>query len=194
MIIYDCEIVCGILGKKDKQLPMIKYAKGWDDYKGMGISVIGCFDYREDRYRVFCRDNFGDFQRLIDTRDIVVGFNNWSFDDPLCKAHGIEIAESKSYDILVEVWKGAGFGPKFVYPTHAGYSLGACIGTNRPGLGKFGDGAMAPVDWQRGNIGKVIDYCLGDVYLTRELLEMIINNGSIKDPKTGKMIKVRSPL
>ena len=194
MLIYDCEIVHGIIGKNEKQLPMIKYAKGWTDYKGMGISTIGAYDYITDRYRVFCNDNLFEFQKLIDTRDLIIGFNSLSFDNPLCNEHGIKISEAKSYDILVEIWKGLGLSPKFSYPTHAGYGLDACVKANNPKLGKFGDGAMAPVDWQRGRYGSVIDYCLGDVYLTRELLELIIHNGGIKCPKTGKFINVASPI
>jgi hypothetical protein len=106
----------------------------------------------------------------------------------------VKIDDNKSYDILVEIWKGLGLGPKFKYPSHAGYGLGAVIKTNMPGnSGKMMGGWMAPVEWQRGNIGRVIDYCLSDVALTRELLELIISNGGVKSPVNGKFIPVAPP-
>lgn len=60
MLVYDCEIEKAILGKRESRIDGIEYYAGWDDFKHMGISVIGAYDYKTDRYRVFCKDNFGD--------------------------------------------------------------------------------------------------------------------------------------
>lgn len=118
----------------------------------------------------------------MDDREVVVGYNSIGFDNPLCAAHGITIPEDKSYDLLVEIWKAAGLGPKFQYPTHIGFTLDAVCTANL-GLGKTGHGALAPVQWQRGQIGAVIDYCLNDVRITRQLLERIQKHGWIVDPR-----------
>ena len=158
----------------------------------MGISCIGAYESTEDRYRVFCKDNFKEFQKLIDAADIIIGFNLLSFDNPLCEAHSIIVPKERCYDILVEVWVAAGLGPTFRYPSHIGYGLGDICRVNF-GMAKTGHGAIAPVQWQRGEIGAVIDYCLNDVRLTKRVLDTILNSGELKSPINGETLKIRKP-
>ena len=190
-LIYDCEIIAAIPDKTDSRLFGIRYCAGWRDFTNMGISVIGAYDYAEDRYRVFCADNFAEFEALLPQR-YVVSFNGIAFDDQLHAATALVLAAKTDYDLLVEVWAGAGLGPDFSYPTHAGYGLDAVCEAN--GLGrKTGHGARAPVLWQQGKIGQVIDYCLQDVRLTKRLFDLVIERGDITCPRTGMMLKMRRP-
>ncbi|OGR25903.1 MAG: hypothetical protein A2139_14165 [Desulfobacca sp. RBG_16_60_12] len=192
MLIYDCEIEKAILGRGEVPIEGIEYCKGWSDFKGMGISCICAYNYNDDRYRVFCRDNFDEFQALVNAHDIIVGFNSLAFDNLLCAAHGLTIPPDKSYDILVEVWRAAGLGPKFEYPSHAGFGLDAICKANFE-LNKTGHGSHAPVLWQQGKIGQVIDYCLQDVRLTHRLLDWIDLGCPIRDPRNReKTLKVNT--
>lgn len=181
MLIYDCEIVKGILGKKDSPIENIEYCDGWNDFDGMGISVICTYSYKTDSYGVFCEDNLHDFKALVNNHYKIIGFNNFKFDDMLCKANGFDIPQDKSYDILVEVWKAAGLLPFFCGPSHKGYGLDACVKANSNNC-KTGNGALAPIQWQRGNIGNVINYCLQDVKLTKLLMDKIIFQGGFYNP------------
>lgn len=192
MIIYDCEIIKAIQKKGEERIEGIEYCDGWRDFANMGISVIGAYDYAEDRYRVFCDDNFGEFEALVDETDCVIGFNSLAFDNQLCREHGIEVPDGKTYDLLVSIWAANGLGPVFKYPSHAGYGLDAMAKVNE-GQAKSGHGALAPVDWQRGRIGSVIDYCLQDVALTKKLVDRVIRTGELLDPKTGGAIGIRKP-
>ena len=71
-------------------------------------------------------------------------------------------------------------------PTHAGYGLDALAIAN--GLtGKTGHGADAPVDWQLGRYGSVIDYCLEDVRITAKLIHKVIMGDPLTSPKTGDL-------
>ena len=86
-IVYDLEIVKAIAGRKDdpeeiKKLKDegIQYCKGWHDYEGMGVSVIGVYDYAEDRYRTF-EDNWHIFFDLLRKREIHITFNGVGFDN-----------------------------------------------------------------------------------------------------------------
>lgn len=185
MIIYDCEIIKAIQGKDETRIEGIEYCEGWKDHSNMGISIIGAYDYETFRYRVFAADNFKEFQELVDSTDLVIGFNSLAFDNRLCAAHGITVRDDKSYDLLVEIWKGAGLSGEFKYPSHVGFGLDACVRTNF-NLSKTGDGALAPVDWQRGKFGKVVDYCLNDVHLTKALIDLVVVLDGIKDPRGGK--------
>lgn len=195
MIIYDCEIVKAIQGKNEERLQGIEYCEGWHDHAGMGISVICVYDYATGRYRVFCADNFPEFQELVNSTNIVVGFNSIGFDNKLCAANGLNVPAEKTYDLLAEIWAGSGLTKTFKFGTHTGFGLEACCQANF-GLKKTGNGATAPVDWQRGKIGKVIDYCLNDISLTKILLDQVIEKGFIIDPRYPdvRQIKVASPI
>lgn len=193
MIIYDCEIIKAIQGRNEERLTGIEYCEGWRDFLGMGISVIGVYDYATGRYRVFCADNFNEFQELVDTTDIVIGFNSLGFDNPLCRANGLNIPDEKSYDLLAEVWHGAGLSRTFNFKTHGGFGLDACAQANL-GLSKSGNGASAPIDWQRGKIGVVIDYCLNDIFLTKSLVDLVIKDGFLINPKNlGQQLTIYKP-
>lgn len=188
-ILYDCEIARCIPpqwneGERD---PELEYCGGWDDFKGMGISVIAVYDLWQDCYRIFLEDNFNEFQKLVDARHGIIGFNSTSFDDNLCYAHGIKVATT--YDLLAEVRIASGQPPHYVKgQTRGGYSLEQLAQANL-GYGKSGTGSLAPELWQRGQRGAVIDYCLGDVAITKKLFEM---RAGLTDPTTGETLILRN--
>ena len=101
-------------------------------------------------------------------------------------------AVQSGYDILVEMWIAAGLAPVFQMGTHGGFGLDATAARNL-GTKKTGSGALAPVSWQRGQIGAVIDYCMEDVRLTRKLLDKILRGGKLLDPRGGGELKLRRP-
>ena len=190
ILIYDCEIIKAIRDPKKVDLAHIEYCNGWDDYENMGISVIGVnfIDIELDNITSHSNTSLSvldlySFQDGLDVTDVLVGFNNQSFDDKLLKANGFIIPDTVvNYDLLAEIWEGAGLGREFVYPTHAGFGLDAICKAN--GLGeKSGDGVNAAVLWQKGEHQKVIDYCENDIKLTRKLFDLIQEKGEIKDPR-----------
>lgn len=190
ILIYDCEIIKAIRDPKKVDLAHIEYCNGWDDYENMGISVIGVnfIDIELDNITSHSNTSLSvldlySFQDGLDIIDVLVGFNNQSFDDKLLKANGFIIPDTVvNYDLLAEIWEGVGLGREFVYPTHAGFSLDAICKAN--GLGeKSGEGANAAVLWQKGKHQEVIDYCENDIKLTRKLFELIQEKGEIKDPR-----------
>lgn len=197
MLVYDCEIKKAILGKKNEApIDGIEYCAGWHDHANMGISCICAYDYDEDRYRIFLEDNLDDFADLAHNRETLIGFNSIGFDNKLCLANGLEIPTDRDYDVLVEIWKAAGLGPEFRYPSHIGFGLDACLKANFPGLQKSGNGALAPVLYQQGQLGQVVDYCLNDVRLTKKLVDHIEQFGWIKDPRNpgNNLIVERPPV
>lgn len=194
MLIYDIEIQRAIAKKGKDREEGIEYCNGWEDYAGMGISVVGVYDYPTKRYRVFTESNKDQFLELVDRRGLLVGFNNIPFDNKVIAAcWGKTIHDYQCYDILREIWRGMGLDAKFDVNTHAGYGLGDCCAVNF-GHNKTGNGALAPVEWQVGKIGNVIDYCLADVHLTKHLFEKIVRDGYIRNPKDPKgIIEVARP-
>ena len=187
IIIYDSEIINCVPDWKTERDPAYKYCNGWGDYKGMGIAVICAFDFSEMRYRVFLEDNFDAFQELADSADIICGYNSHSFDDNLMEAHGIRV--KSNYDLLRFVRVASGQPADFTRgKTKGGYTLGAVAGANFGGS-KTEDGAHAPKMWQDGKHGRVIDYCLEDVRLTRRIIGL---KSDVLDPVTSQMLSVET--
>lgn len=193
-VVYDLEIVKGIAGRGERHLEGIEYCNGWNDHSGMGISVIGAYDYVDDRYRVFCKDNWEQFSELVCDREWAITFNGVNFDNRVLVANGVSIhnneGSAEDYDVLREIWITLGLNPdKFSPRSHGGYGLAAMCEANGIRT-KSGHGALAPVQWQRGEIGSVIDYCLNDVKITKDLFELS-QKGPIKSPKGAALLDLR---
>ena len=89
-------------------------------------------------------------------------------------------------DLARLIWKAAGF----VEGEHPnGWGLDALCKANGLG-GKSGNGALAPVMFQRGDIGGLIDYCLADVALTLKLYRLVAWTGGLRNPVTGEFLPV----
>lgn len=190
--IIDAEIKNAIPNKSEPQLEGIKYCDGWGDHEGMGISLMGAYDYSSKRYRVFCDDNKDEFIALMDGSDIVVSFNGVNFDSKLIKAAwGHDIPVDKHYDILRELRLALGLNPT-TGSFRKGLKLDQLMQTNF-GVGKTWSGALAPILWQRGQVGAVVDYLLNDIFGTKTLFDKIVEKGAITDPLTGEEIRITFP-
>lgn len=187
-LVYDLEIIKAI-PTREPRVEDIEYCNGWSDHANMGVSVIGAYDYVTDRYRVFTKEQFTEFGELMQERTPLVGHNIIGFDNRVLHACGISQMppETACYDTLAELWAAAGLSRKFAGASHGGFGLDRAAEVNF-GRHKTGHGAFAPVDWQRGNIGTVIDYCLEDVRLTRLLFERMSRDGFAIDPRDGRSI------
>ena len=190
LIIYDIEIINAIPPNDEKErIPGIHYCKGWDDKAGMGIACLVAYDTQDSRIRVFQNDNLPKFAELVANRDAIMGWNNHNFDDPVLIANHIAIPCEKSIDLAAILWKAAGIAEG---QRPSGMGLDAvCTANGLPG--KTGHGADAPIDWQQGRPGKVIDYCLGDVYALLRLYRRIAGCGGFRDPRQGNWIHVQVP-
>jgi len=180
-IVYDAEIVKAIQGRGEELRPGVEYCGGWGDYAGMGVAVVCCIDLRDGRPRVFLADNLDEFAQLAASRGHIIGFNSQMFDDKLLAARGFPIATT--YDVKVEVFAALGQSLKSYKGSR---SLDRLAAANL-GAGKEMSGAMAPVLWQRGEHGKVIDYCMADVFKVVQLLEL----PKLIDPVTGRPFTLR---
>lgn len=187
MLCYDLEIEKAILQENVGRQKKIKYCEGWKDHRGMGISVLCAYDFNADTFHVFLKDNLPDFQALVKQHTQIVGFNSESFDDIVCFENGINV--KTTFDLLRETYKAIGLDPYPGYYTeeYKGYGLDAlCQATL--GFGKTGNGAHAPIDWQQGKLGKVINYCLHDVKLTKLLMQRVLDGKPFIDPHTTQEI------
>jgi len=200
VVIFDCEIRKAIPPANEPVFASIKeklqYCEGWDDFSGMGISVVTAYDVKEARAHVFMEDNLLDFAKLIASRDLCVTFNGTQFDLPLLDANGIVTPSQKHFDIAAAIWAAAGV-PAGEHPK--GLGLDAICWANNL-TGKTGNGADAPYLWQSGKHGQLIDYCLGDTLATLRLYRLLASCNGCVDPRSvdggdayGRWLTVRVP-
>ena len=189
MLILDCEIKNLLLkGKKDVRKEGFVYAKDWNDYQGMGISVVGTYSYVSDKFDYFTEESLSELQKFIDSHDLIVGFNIINFDLKLLEAFGVQIPREKVYDIYLEIKRAADAG-KY----EKGFNLKNIALVNNVSQ-KSGHGADAPEMWQQGKKTDVIGYCLQDVLVTKEILDLIME-GKLKDPRnTENILNVEKPF
>lgn len=200
ILIYDCEIIRVPMPKGisivsldgPPKIDDIEYCHGWRDFDNMGVSVVG-FYYDGDYCCHSNPDNaipynFPQFRDLLEGSPYVVGFNTKHFDDKLLRANRIKI--KTDYDLLDEIRRAAYGSTKWdKQPKGHSYGLDAIAKAN--GMAKTGSGSLAPKLWQEGKRDEVISYCTNDVRITYEMLKLGIE-GNLKDPNTGKLLKLRS--
>lgn len=193
MLIIDVEIKKAILGRGEEPIPDIEYCQGWRDFAGMGISCVCTYDTATHLSRCFLEEDLQAFTTYVHGQP-TAGFNTRRFDLPLLAANGgwPQPDGVPHYDMLEQIWIALGLNPdKFYYKTHGGWSLDAiCQATL--GIAKTGHGALAPVWWQQGRRGKVIDYCLNDVHMEGQLLLHIIYGGLVRNA-AGHAVHVPPP-
>lgn len=213
LLMYDCEIINMIDDGRTARLPNYQYCDGWRDFNHMGISVIGTwrnFDVITvfgktitvplplGKYEAFVNDDtdfelndmecFAKFFSLYWESDKLIGFNSIAFDDRLINANlSAKSLIQTTFDLLCEVREAVGMPREYVYgKTRGGYNLNNLAVKN--GLGsKTGTGELAPKLWQDGKQQQVIDYCLNDVKLLKQLY-FKFQNGLMKDPHTLQLI------
>lgn len=187
MIIYDIEIQKLIPDKNKKNLSDFEYCEGWGDHFGMGLACAVTFDTARQEFRIFDEFMIDELKKTLMRTDVVIGFNCLRFDNKILASYEIEIPEHKCYDLLHEIAKAAGTPNQF-----SGLGLNAICKANF-GIEKIGDGADAPILYQRKRFGELHDYCLADVRLTFRILQKIFECGHIINPRTGKWIRVPRP-
>lgn len=177
MIVFDVEIKNAIPPRNAaERVEGITYCEGWRDFKGMGIACCCTFDTVTRLPRVFFEEDMPALAAYMAGQE-TGGFNTARFDMPLLYEHGVAtIGIGRHFDALREIWKALGLDPDNFNPrTHGGWSLEKIMQATF-GIGKSGHGELAPILWQQGKRGQVIDYCHRDVWLEMQLIERI-NNG-----------------
>lgn len=188
-LIFDIEIKRAIQSKGEARVPGIEYCGGWGDHAGMGISVLCAYDMLEDRPRIFCDDNLKEFRVLAEQR-LCVGYNSLAFDNKVLLGT-IGWAPEHNHDLFLAITGAAFPGEKFNPSMHRGFGLDAMCQKNY-GAGKSGDGAHAPLLYQRGQMGELIDYCMTDVIRTKQLFEGSLY-GPLERPDGGVPLTIPIP-
>lgn len=155
---------------------------GWQDTDKMGVAAAVVYEFASDRYRIFGPDDVPALRERLEAADLISGFNIWAFDFPVIwgqpRAWRNTARAIKTNDILRRIWQSLGLDPEVFTSAHKGYSLdNICKDTF--GYGKIGNGADAPKWFQAGQHHRVVNYCIDDVALERDLTMFVEKHGFI---------------
>jgi hypothetical protein len=149
---------------------------GADHRARLGVSVVGVYDYQDDRFSAFREDRFDALAALLREADEIIGFNLLSFDWPVLAAElGDWVLKLPSLDLMVEAQQA--LGHRVSLDALARASLG---------IGKIGSGLLALSYYQAGDWERLERYCLEDVKLTRDLYDYARRHGHLYVDKGGR--------
>ena len=151
---------------------------GSNDPAALDISVVCIHDSGNPENNGFSSYLQADFPKLwpiLERADMFINFNGDHFDSPLLnKYYSGDLSKIKSLDLMAEVKNS--LGRRIKLDTLAEATLGEK---------KSGHGLDAIVWWQKGEIDKIIKYCLDDVRITRDLYEYALKNKHLKYKDLG---------
>lgn len=143
----------------------------------LDISVVCIHDSETDSYSSYLQEDLNKLWPIIEKADVLITFNGDHFDIPLLdKYYPGDLKKIKSLDLLKEVRKSLGHR----------VGLGV-IAQGTLNKGKSGHGLEAVEWWKKGEIDKIIKYCLEDVKVTKEVYEYALENKKLKF-KDGEQI------
>lgn len=136
----------------------------------LDISVVCIHDSLDDKYYSYKEDELPKLWPILEKADMLITFNGDHFDIPLLnKYYPGDLTKIKSLDLLKEIRNSLG--------RRISLSLVAQGTLNK---GKGGNGLEAIEWWKKGEIDKIIKYCLEDVKITKELYEYALSNKKLK--------------
>jgi len=154
---------------------------GSNDSTALDMSVACIYDYETDKYMSFTQETLKDLWPILEKADLLIGYNSDHFDIPLLnKYYSGDISKIKSLDLLKEV-KNC-LGRRLKLDTIAEATLGK---------NKSGHELEAIKWWRDGEKQKVIDYCIDDVKITKEIYEYALKNGCLKYKDMGETKEIK---
>lgn len=147
----------------------------------LDISLVGIYDYSRDAYDSFLVEELPRLWPILETADLLIGYNSEHFDLPLLnKYYAGDLSRIKHVDLLKEIKES--FGRRMRLDQVAEGTLG---------LNKSGNGLEAILWWKQGEIGKIRKYCLDDVRITKELYEYALANKKLMFKEAGSILEIK---
>lgn len=140
----------------------------------LGISFVG-IETRDGfsgsaQKEGFFEDDLPDLFPILETADVIVGFNIDGFDMPtMVEYYPGDISQIPTLDLMGRIKDSVGHR----------ISLDD-VAQETLGVGKTGDGLDAIKYYQTGQLDKLRDYCLQDVKVTRQLYDYGLQKGLVK--------------
>ncbi len=159
---------------------------GSENPADLDISVVCLYDSDKDQYFSFLEEDFSKMWPFFKEADLLVTYNGNHFDIPLLQKYtDIKLSEISHIDVFEKIREKT--GRKIPLDS---------VAENTLGINKSGHGLDAVAWWNSGEIQKIIDYCIQDVKVTKEIYEFGLENNFLKykDRKTAEVLKVEVDL
>ncbi len=142
---------------------------GWKHIDKLGISVACAYDSKTDQFMSF-REN--ELEKLFDLCEdrLIIGYNIKGFDLTVMAPYGLKTQGLDVFDIMLDVEA----------QTRARFVKLEAIAQGTLGVGKGADGLQAVEWWKSGEIDKIIEYCIQDVRVTRDVFQFGRQNGFVR--------------
>lgn len=169
---------------------------GWDATDKLGVAVAVVYEYQTDRFRIYGHlpDELYALRERLKKADRISGFNIWKFDFPvifgLPGRERVKYLRHKTNDILVRIWQALGLNPDEFSKLHSGWGLDAVARGTLKAPGKIANGAEAPRWFQAGRWGPLVNYCVDDVTLERDLVNFVDRYGYVVNGNTGQVLRI----
>ncbi|MEW6055044.1 MAG: ribonuclease H-like domain-containing protein [Bdellovibrionota bacterium] len=142
---------------------------GWANIDKLGVSVACAYDSKSGEFLAYRENELSELHRLCKER-LVVGYNIIGFDLKVLTAYGFEPKKFDVFDMMLDVEHSSGW--RYVKLDN--------IAKATLGIAKIADGLQAVEWYKRGEIDKIIEYCMKDVEITRDVFTYGMKNGHIK--------------
>ena len=157
---------------------LVQEVGGWDHVDKLGISVACAYDSKTDQFLSFRENELKQLFELCEDR-LVVGYNIRGFDIPVMVPYGLNPKRLDVFDILYDL--EALTRQRFLKLEY--------VARGTLGTGKSADGLAAVEWWKQGQIQKIIDYCIQDVKVTRDVFQFGRQNGYVRIQRSDENIK-----
>ncbi|MEK7608096.1 MAG: ribonuclease H-like domain-containing protein [Patescibacteria group bacterium] len=162
---------------------------GWGNFGALKISAVGIYSYNKNEYVCFDEHELDLAAELFRGSDKIIGFASNRYDVPVLNLYfqkmkyrdDVNLWTKNRIDLLEEIEKAYG----------GRVSLSRLAEANL-GIKKDMHGGEAIGLYERGEIEKLKEYCLGDVRLTKELYDLYVRDKVllVPDKKSGGMMRV----
>lgn len=156
---------------------LVQDVGGWDHIDKLGISVACAYDSKTDQFIAYRENELGKLIELCEER-LVIGYNIRGFDLPVMVPYGLKIARLDVFDIMYDLQT----------LTRQQFLKLEAVARGTLNAGKSADGLMAVEWWKKGEIQKIIDYCMQDVKVTRDVFNFGRQNGFVKIQRSEEKI------
>jgi len=132
---------------------------GWSNSHRMKLSVGVVWDSLEIKYLTYLEKDAEKLAEKLQSADLVVGFNVIGFDYAVLQPYAkCNLQEIPTFDMLMDIHQK--LGHRIALNNLAQETLKA---------GKSADGLLALQWYKEGKIDKIIEYCIKDVEITRDV-------------------------
>lgn len=154
---------------------------GTNNPADLDLAVICAHDSETDEYTSYTQETLGELWPLLEKADMFITFNGDHFDIPLLNKYAsFDLTTIKSLDLLKEVKKS--LGKRIKLDTIAEATLGKK---------KIADGLQSLRWWREGKKDKVIEYCIEDVRITKQVYDYAVANQKLKYIDFGLQNQIR---